>query len=187
MKIAIVGATGCGKSTFARALARGTGAVHAELDGLAWQDNWTETPDDELRARLERVLTNESWIIDGGFVRAWTREMVFGAADAIVWLDMPRRVVWSRLFVRTIRRAWTKERLWGTNNHESFRLSFLSRDSVLLWSIRTFGSRRRMYEELMGRGDGVAQKFKRAGSPSEADLLLAALLAEIDPAHQHRD
>jgi hypothetical protein len=38
------------------------------------------------------------------------------------------------MFKRTIRRAWKREELWN-GNRESFRLAFLSRDSLLLWGI----------------------------------------------------
>jgi adenylate kinase family enzyme len=181
MKIAVVGTTGCGKTTFSAELARRTGIPHHQLDALAWGDDWTEIPDDELNRRVDRVLDVGRWIIDGNYSRAGIRERLFTEADAIAWLDLPRRVVWPRILSRSIRRAWTKERLWGTNNRESFRLSFLSKDSVILWSITSFVRRRRTYEQLLRSDDTIAAKFRRARSRRAVRHLLDEMATEACP------
>ena len=58
---------------------------------------------------------------------------------------LPLSLVMWRLVRRTVRRAATKEELWGTGNRETFRNSFLSRQSVLLWALKTHRRNRQKY------------------------------------------
>ena len=89
----------------------------------------------------------------------------------MVWLNYSFPTVMFRAFRRTVRRAFSRERLWH-GNQESFKRSFLSRDSILVWVITTFHRRRREYEELR-LGEAHAHlfwiEFKR---PSEAERYL---------------
>ncbi len=71
-------------------------------------------------------------VCDGNY--GIVRDIVLARADAAVWLKLPFRVVYPRLFYRTVTRAWRKEHLWN-GNRESWRLSFTSKDSILLWGI----------------------------------------------------
>ena len=43
-RIVVLGTTGSGKTTVARALAQGLTIPHVELDALRWDPNWTEAP-----------------------------------------------------------------------------------------------------------------------------------------------
>ena len=56
-------------------------------------------------------------------------------ADTLIWLELPWRVVFWRTFKRAIRRARDKNLICG-ENVESWRLTFLSRDSLLWWYIK---------------------------------------------------
>ena len=52
--------------------------------------NWTETPDDELRALVEPIVASDGWVIDGGY-RGKLGDLVLRNADVVVWLDLPVR------------------------------------------------------------------------------------------------
>uniref|UniRef100_UPI003F703225 hypothetical protein n=1 Tax=Reyranella sp. TaxID=1929291 RepID=UPI003F703225 len=65
------------------------------------------------------------------------RDLVWSPADTLVWLDLPLPVVMSSLLRRTVKRAVTREELWGTGNRESLSTAFLSRNSILLYALRT--------------------------------------------------
>jgi hypothetical protein len=69
-------------------------------------------------------------------------------ANAIVCLRLPFRIVYPRLVKRTLRRMWTREELWNTNR-ESFRLSFMSRNSILLWGISHWRAHTRNLDEAL--------------------------------------
>jgi adenylate kinase family enzyme len=70
----VIGPTGSGKTTFARALAEKLGVAHIELDALFWNPGWVESSADELRARVEPLLAADGWVVDGNYSgRSWGR------------------------------------------------------------------------------------------------------------------
>ena len=146
-RIAILGPTGSGKSTLGNRLGDVLGVRVVELDALFHRPNWEPTPDDEFREKADSALeANEGgWICVGNYTSV-VGDIVLPRADTIIWLLLPFRLTFWRLLKRTVRRAWTRELLWGTNR-ESWRTSFLSRESILWWSI----TRRTAHYETMSR------------------------------------
>jgi len=162
----VIGSTGSGKTTFARALAHRLGVPHIELDALHWRSGWVESSAEELRTRIDRVLAGDGWVVDGNYgSRLGTS--VLDQADEVVWLDPPFVVTFWRLLCRTVRRLRTREQLWGTTNAESFRRSFLSRDSILWFLLKTYRRGQRRRAELVGGYPHV-----RLRSAREADRYL---------------
>ncbi len=133
-RIAVYGPSGSGKSTLARQIGAALGLPVVELDALFHQPGWTPTPEDEFRAKVAGMLDGyrDGWVCDGNY--HMVRDLVLSRADAVVWLKLPFRVVYPRLVWRTVTRAWRKQELWNTNR-ESWRLSFASKESILLWGI----------------------------------------------------
>jgi hypothetical protein len=97
MKIHIIGIPSAGKTTLAKSLSTRLGTPHHELDGLAFVDErWTLRPASERDVMLAAILEGPSFITEGGFL-GWTDDL-FGAADVVVWLDPPLRVlVWRHI------------------------------------------------------------------------------------------
>jgi DNA helicase HerA-like ATPase len=93
-RINVVGTTGSGKTTVAKAIAERLGFEHIELDGLFWKPDWGETPDDEFLPRVDEATRGERWVLDGNYSR--TRPIVWPRADTIVW----RRRNYPELFLR---------------------------------------------------------------------------------------
>ncbi len=147
-KVAVLAsASGNGKTTFGRALAQRLDVAFVELDAIAHKANWTEAAAEEMRAQVEPVVAGDGWVIDGGY-RNKLGDLVLSNADTIVWLDLPVRVWLPRLVRRTIRRIVRGEELWN-GNRETFRTSFLSRDSVIYFAIKRWRIRRRLYPQLL--------------------------------------
>lgn len=143
-RIAVIGsASGSGKSTLARELARRLAVRCVELDAMVHGPNWTETPNEVLRAQLEPILAEEGWVVDGVY-RGKLGNLVLEAADLVVWVDLPIHVWLPRLLRRTRRRVRTKEELWN-GNLETWRNTFLGRDALIPYSFRLFFHRRRDY------------------------------------------
>jgi len=147
-RIAIVGVTGCGKTTLARQLSQRLGIPHVELDAFYWGPNWTESPRDVFRERVTQVLSDEAWIVDGNYGKA--RDIIWGRADTLVWLDYGWPLVLWRLWWRTLRRVITRQELWQ-GNRESWRSQFLSRDSLCVWAWQTYPRFRRTYPRLLSQ------------------------------------
>jgi hypothetical protein len=149
-KIAVTAsASGSGKSTVGRALAKQLGVPYVELDALVHGPNWTETPDDELRRILEPVLASEGWVIDGGYRRK-IGDLVFEQADVVVWIDLPIHVWLPRLIRRTVRRWRHQEELWN-GNRESLRDAIGGRDALIPYAVRSHFSRPRRYPAELER------------------------------------
>ncbi len=130
----VYGPPGSGKTAVARRLGALCGLPVVELDALFWRPQWQPTPADEFRGKVLGTLDGHDggWVCDGNY--AMIRDAILPMADTVVWLRPPFVVAFWRLLRRTVTRAWTKEPLWG-NNYESWRLTFLSRDSLLLYAI----------------------------------------------------
>lgn len=172
-RISVVGTSGSGKTTFARQLADKSGLLHVELDAIHWLPNWEELPRDEFRRRVEAALSGNSWTVDGNYSKV--RDIVWGRADTVVWLDYPLHIVLWRVFWRIIRRAVTRENLWGTGNRETLFRHFFTRDSLLWWVLKTYRRRKREYPALLALPEYAHLRLVRLRSPKEADRWLAAL------------
>ncbi len=145
-RVVVSGTTGAGKTTLAAQLARRLGSDFIDLDDLHWGPDWTPRP--SFREDLDRATQADRWVAAGNYTV--TRDLTWGRADTIVWLDYPAPLVFWRLLRRTVRRTWTKERLFA-GNIETFRRTFLSRESLLVWFFKTHWSKRGRYQEEFGR------------------------------------
>lgn len=54
-RVSVIGNSGSGKSSVARALAARLAAVHIELDAIFHQAGWTELPVEEFQQRVARL------------------------------------------------------------------------------------------------------------------------------------
>ncbi|HEY6983344.1 hypothetical protein [Reyranella sp.] len=169
-RVVVFGTTGSGKSWLAERLATRTGLRLVELDRLYWGRDWQPAPVDLFRYRVENEIRDGGWIVAGNYGQV--RDLTWRAADTLVWLDLPLPLVMARLVRRTLRRAVTKEELWGTGNRETFANAFLSRQSILLWAFRTHRRNRRRFAEESGHyGDG--KRIVRLRSPRDVERFVA--------------
>ena len=130
------GATGSGKTTFARNLGDLLGLEVIELDAIRHARSWDSTDWDDFRDQLTTLLSNSAngWVCDGSYSQISATYL--SRADTLIWLHLPWRVSFWRLLKRTIRRARTGEFLYTkAGPRESWRLSFASKRSILWWSI----------------------------------------------------
>jgi hypothetical protein len=118
-----------------------------ELDALVHGPGWAETPDEELRERVEPIVASDSWVIDGSYQRK-LGDLVLRAADLVVWLDLPIRIWLPRLIRRTTRRVGGRERLWN-DNRETLRDAFWGRESLFTWAFRSHFRRRREWPQRL--------------------------------------
>jgi adenylate kinase family enzyme len=135
-RIVVHGASGSGKTTLARNLSRVLGVPQLELDALYHQANWTGLDDELFRQRVSVIVRQPSWVSDGNY--RIVRDLLWSRAELIVFLDLPRRQVVSRVLRRTIRRSLTREELWnGNREHLRNLLSADPERNIVLWSWST--------------------------------------------------
>jgi adenylate kinase family enzyme len=121
------------------------GHPHIELDAIYWQPNWNPRSHEEFREIVCQTLTGDRWVVDGNY--SVVRDIVWSRATTLIWLNYSFHTVFSRALKRTLRRAWDKEILFS-GNRESFKNSFLSTDSILLWVLKTYGKQRKTYPHI---------------------------------------
>lgn len=141
-RVAVVGTSGSGKTTFADRLAARLALPRIELDALHWEPGWVAVEPAQFRERVEAAVAADAWVIDGNY--SVVRDLYLGRADTVIWLDLPLRTCLARVILRTARRARSRDDLWGTGNRESWRKQ-LGRDSSIWWVITTHRRRRREY------------------------------------------
>lgn len=84
-KILVLGCSGSGKSTFARALRERTGLPLIHLDNVWWKPDRTHVTREEFDRALEEILRGSAWILDGDYSR--TYEPRLRACDTVFFLD----------------------------------------------------------------------------------------------------
>lgn len=114
-RVVVVGGPGAGKTSVAARLATVLGCRHVELDGLWWQPGWRPVDADTFADRLRVVAAADAWVADGNYFDVGATDVLWAAADTLIWLDPPRRVAVARVVRRTARRVARRELLWGSN------------------------------------------------------------------------
>ncbi len=110
-KIAIFGKPGSGKSTVSKALALATGIDLHQLDSLVYKANG-EFVDSEVFAHMhERILSSESWIIDGlGPIESFKKRL--DTADTLIYIDLPYPVSYWFVTKRLLKGLFVKPEGW---------------------------------------------------------------------------
>jgi adenylate kinase family enzyme len=172
--VVIASASGSGKTTLGRQLAERLRVPFIELDALVHGPGWVETPDEELRARLEALLVGDGWVVDGAYQHK-LGDLVLDRADTIVWLDLPLHVWLPRLTRRTWRRLRGREQLWN-GNRESLATAFWGRESLFVWAIRSHFHRRREWPQALAHRNAF-----RLSSAQEVETFVQSAGANGDP------
>jgi adenylate kinase family enzyme len=145
-RVAVVGTSCSGKTTFAKDLAACLDAPHVELDAVFWGPDWRPAPDDEFRFAVSEALSGDRWVVDGNYSKV--RDIIWPPATCVVWLNYPFRTVFRRALSRTTRRVFRREEIFS-GNRETFRSAFLIRESILWWVITTHRKNKRRYGQLL--------------------------------------
>jgi adenylate kinase family enzyme len=163
-RINVKGTSGSGKSTFAEELAKRLGLTYVELDALHHGPNWSEPTAEEFRAKVQAAMdaAPDGWVIDGNY-ESKLGDTVIGAADTIVWLDLPFRVKARRLLRRTAHRIRHDVELWS-GNKENWRNVLVGRDALFWWMVKGHFRHRRQWPRRY-EGD---PRFVRLRSVGEA-------------------
>lgn len=171
-RIIVIGSSCSGKTSCASELSRLLGIPHIELDELFWGPDWEPKSGTEFRRLLAAATEGEAWIADGNY--GTVRALLWPRATVIIWLNLPFPLVLWRALRRTLARSLSGQRLWH-GNRESLRRAFLSRESLLLWVIKTFDRRRREFTALRAGTAFPHLRWLELRRPAEVEQLLRAL------------
>lgn len=168
-RIIIIGTSCSGKTTLGGQLSVVLKIPHIELDDIHWRPGWVEIPNEEMRELVLKEMKNDTWIVVGNY--GSVRDIIWPRADTIIWLNYPFKTVFYRALKRTLRRVFVKDVICN-GNVETFRRSFLSRDSILLWVLTTYYPRKRDTPELLQSPENSHLKIIEFKNPAQTKKFL---------------
>ena len=171
-RVIVIGTSCSGKTTFADNLAAKLNCGRIELDALNWLPDWQERSHEEFRALAREAVVAEQWVMDGNYTRL--RDITWSRATTLIWLNYPLSTVIRQWFQRTWQRAYHKEELFG-GNYETFRRAFFSRDSLLIWILKTYHSVRARYRIIFDENQYEALEKIEFRHPRQAQAFLDTL------------
>jgi len=178
MRILVIGTSGAGKTTLARAIAARFNLPHIELDAINWQPGWRDlsrNDPNEFARRVKRAVQAEAWVLDGGY--SSLHDILYPRATHLVWLDYERPVIMARVIRRSLLRAVLRTELWaGTGNRERWRGLFRPSHPIR-WAWRTWRERRERTAERLKKADYAHLTVMRLRHPREARRAIEHLSA----------
>jgi len=99
-RILILGPSGAGKSTLARSIGDRLGLPVVHLDAINWNPGWVQTETGLFRERVKEAVARDAWVMDGNY--SAHLDLRLPRAEAVIWLDLPRYVYFSRAVWRSI-------------------------------------------------------------------------------------
>ncbi len=170
----VVGTSGSGKTTFSEKLAKILAIPYIQMDAIFWGPNWSEPNDDEFFPKVQCALNQEAWVLDGNYTR--TIPIKWANIDCVICLDYSLFRTVRQVVGRAVSRSISGQELWeGTGNRETFRNSFMSKDSIIWYSIQSHAKVRQRITSFMADPQYDEIRFVRLISPKAAQRFLESL------------
>jgi len=135
-RVLVAGTSGSGKTTLAVRIASVLSVPHVEIDALFHGPGWVPRP--SFAEDVAGLIAQPGWVTEWQYDHV--RAQLAGAADTLVWLDLPRpRVMWQ-VTRRTLRRRLRREPLWNGNLEPPLWTIFTHDGHIVRWAWRTHGS-----------------------------------------------
>ena len=142
-RVLIIGCGGSGKSTLARQLGEKTGLPVVHLDKLFWHPGWVESTSEEMDEKIQRILEEPRWIMDGNFNRTLPKRLEY--CDTVIYLDFSRFACLMGVLKRILTTYGTVRPDMGEGCPERFDLEFLK----WVWNFNR--DKRQKYHTLLSR------------------------------------
>lgn len=122
-RIMIIGSCGAGKSYLSTKLARNINYPLIHLDKEFWQPDWVEPDKPEWLKKVQEIVAEDKWIIDGNYGGSLGIRMQ--RADLIVILDRSKYICLFRIIKRVIKSYGRTRVDMGEGCRERFDLDFM--------------------------------------------------------------
>lgn len=176
MRVAVVGTSGSGKSTFAARLAEARGVPFHELDLINWRPGWvsrSEVEPEAFIADVDAATALPEWTIAGGYSKV--RPLIWSRATHLVWLDLPRSLVMRQVIGRSLQRAASGGDVFPGCREDWGRL--LTAEHPIRWAWDTYARRKRQFSEMLAEPTYGHLEVIRPTSRTEAEASLRDLSA----------
>jgi adenylate kinase family enzyme len=187
-RIAVWGATGSGKTTLAQQIGKALSLAVVDLDAIRHADGWDSTGWDDFREILTRRLEGhpEGWVTAGSY--SAIMDVYLPSIDTLIWLHLPWRTSFRRLFWRSVSRAVTKEPLYHQQGpRESWRLLFMNRQSILWWSISHHRAHVRNTRERIAALPSFVRVYELKSSAEVDEFVRAVAQTSVNGTSAHSD
>jgi adenylate kinase family enzyme len=175
-RISIVGSSGSGKTSLARIISERLGIPHLELDAVNHQPDWKPLPHEEFQAAVRPLVAEVAWVIDGNYRSTGVQDIVWGRADTVIWLDLPRWTTIRRVTARSIKRSATREELWNGNREQWTNLIHPNPEiNIVMWTWTRYAQTRTRYESDSESDERGNVHWIRLRSQREIDEFVADL------------
>ncbi|MGO1053744.1 AAA family ATPase [Crossiella sp. CA198] len=144
-RILVAGASGAGKTTMVRELARIFAVPAIELDALYHGPQWIPRP--TFLAEVTEFANSEGWVCEWQYDSV--RPLLAGRAQLLVWLDHPRHTVIRRVTWRTYQRRRRGELLWNGEQEPPLHAILTDPEHVIRWAWSTYPTVRARVLELL--------------------------------------
>ena len=176
-RVNVTGSSGSGKTRLSRRLGELLGAPVLELDSVYHLPGWEPMALEPFRAKVGEFVAGGVWVVDGNY--SDVRDLVWGRADTVVFLDYSRLRVMSQLTSRTLRRIATRQELWNGNRERWTNLMSLDPEkNILVWSWTRHRTQRLRFDDAVGDPRWSHVRFLRVRSPRRLRRLLSSLQGE---------
>lgn len=170
-RVSVMGSSGSGKTTFAARLAARLDVPHVELDAIHHLPGWEPIQRVAFREEVARRCADDGWVVDGNY--SAVRDLVWQAADTVVFLDLPRPRVMAQVIRRSARRVVTRQELWNGNRERlADLLSSDERRNIVIWTWTQHGKYRARYLAGIADPDLAHLHWVRLRSHGEAHAFL---------------
>src|ERR1041385_1676006 len=166
-RVVVVGCSGAGKSTFSAELARRLHLPYVERDMLG------DLGSEAYQTAVAAALDKNEWVFDGP--PYFVEDLVYSAAQVVVWLDYTRPLVMSRAIWRSLGRtfgptepgqdSWWRFRQWVTPGGPR-------------WAWQTYSQRRQEFGKLSQRPEMATVQVVRFSRPRAARIWLTSLASQ---------
>jgi adenylate kinase family enzyme len=177
-RVTILGSTGSGKSTLSAQLAAILGCPHLELDSFRFLPQWQVRSNDEFHELIDAATSQPCWVVDGNY--RVIRDLTWGRADTLIWLDYRLSLILWRLTRRTVGRTINRTDLWNTGNRDNIFKHFrLSDESLYYWMFKTYWRRKRELPEQLALPEHAHLRVLRFSNPRQTAAWVNAAKAAL--------
>lgn len=165
-KIAVIGISSSGKSTFSRRLSEIIDVPLYHMDALFWKGNWEAVPEKTYLQEHESLIQKPEWIVEGYVDKKMSSRL--RDADLVLYLDYSG-----------VRCAWWMIRRWFAHRKES--RPELPKEALekfhtkFFWLILTRGERKDIESAIE---EGKPRELRRFHFPRELEEFVNNYLTE---------
>ncbi len=175
-RISVVGVSGSGKSTLASQIAERLQIPRLELDSVFHLEGWSQREPDEFRSIVADFVTQDWWVVDGNYAGQGVLDIVWAAADTVVWIDLPRHTVMRRITSRSLLRSFTGEELWNGNTERPQNLlRWDPEENIVRWAWTRYAPTKEGYETRITDPQWTHCNIVRLRSTSQVAAYAAGL------------